>query len=310
MDVLQQEIHHRAERARGGQSLRLFHGRGQTFPGLEDVIVDYFAPMAHVILYDERPADWLELLAACLRQELAECLEGIVVQQRFLPGAPSTLLWGRLPDVTTAVEDGLTYRLRLGQAQNIGFFPDMVAGRRWVRDSAKGKLVLNLFAYTCSFSVAALAGGAEHVVNIDMNRGALDLGRLNHRNNDISLARATFLSHDIFKSFGKLQRLGPFDLVVIDPPTAQGKSFQAEKDWARLLRRVPGLLNSGGQILACLSAPQYPVSFLTDLFTDCLPSGRFLERLSPGPDFPERHPDRGLKLLLYQWSPPSAGPSD
>ena len=300
MDVLQQEIHQRADRAKKGQGVRLFHGRGQTFPGLEDVIVDYFAPVAHVILYEERPADWLEQLGACLRQELAECLEGVVVQQRFLPGAPSTLFWGRLPDLTTAVEDGLTYRLRLGQAQNIGFFPDMVAGRRWVRESAKGKRVLNLFAYTCSFSVAALAGGAEHVVNIDMNRGALELGRRNHSDNDIDPSLATFLPHDIFKSFGKLQRLGPFDLIVIDPPTAQGKSFQAEKDWARLLRRVPGLLNPGGKVLACLSAPQFPVSFLTDLFAECLPSGRLLERLSPGPDFPERYPDRGLKLLLYQ----------
>jgi len=302
MAVIRQEIRSRIERVKEGRSVRLFHGRGKMFPGLEFLIVDYFAPVAHVILYERQSESWLAELVFALTEELKDHLAAIVLQQRFLPTAPSVVVWGTLPESVSALEDGLRYRLRLAQAQNIGFFPDMAAGRQRIRSLAHGCRVLNLFSYSCSFSVAALAGGASHVVNIDMNRGALDLGRQNHRENDLDLARTTFLSHDIFKSLGKLQRLGPFDLIVIDPPTAQGKSFQAEKDWPRLLNRIPQWLNPGGKILACLSAPQYPATFLTDLFETILPQSRLLERISPGQDFPEQFPERGLKLLLYELS--------
>ncbi|MCT7000003.1 class I SAM-dependent methyltransferase, partial [Salmonella enterica] len=82
---------------------------------------------------------------------------------------------------------------------------------------AKGLRVLNLFAYTCGFSVAAIEGGAEHVVNLDMARGVLSRGRDNHRLNGHDLSRVTFLGHDLFKSWAKVIHSGPYDLVIIDP---------------------------------------------------------------------------------------------
>ncbi len=142
-----------------------------------------------------------------------------------MPNAPGRMLQGVMPENLEALEAGLSFRLRLGEAQNIGFFPDMAVGRQLVRERAAGKRVLNLFAYSCSFSVAALAGGAAQVVNLDMNRGALELGRLNHRLNGLNLRRASFLPLEFFRSVCKLRKLGPFDLVICDPPAAQGNSF-------------------------------------------------------------------------------------
>ena len=91
-------------------------------------------------------------------------------------------------------------------------------GRRLIREIGRGKRVLNLFAYTCSLSVAALAGGASRVVNLDLSKTALRTGRQNHITNQIDPRKAVFLPFDVMKSFGRLKREGPFDLVIVDPP--------------------------------------------------------------------------------------------
>jgi 23S rRNA (cytosine1962-C5)-methyltransferase len=199
-----------------------------------------------------------------------------------------------------ALEAGLRFRLRLGQGPNIGFFPDMAVGRQLARERAGGKRVLNLFAYTCGFSVAALAGGARQVVNLDMNRGALELGRLNHRINGLDTRQVSFLPLELFRSFGKLTRLAPFDLAICDPPATQGESFTAERHWPKLLRRLPELLAPGGEILACRNGPGLPDEFIERLFAEGLPAARLLGCFEPGGDFPEVRPEQGVGLFHYR----------
>jgi len=206
------------------ESRRLFHGRGHCFAGYEDLLIDYFPPVVMVTLYQKRPQAWLEELTEMLTSTLPEQPQAILLQERFLLNGPCRLLHGTLPEDIEAREAGLSFRLRLGEAQNIGFFPDMAVGRKLVREHTVGKRVLNLFAYSCSFSVAALAGGATQVVNLDMNRGALELGKRNHQLNNIDLRKASFLPLEFFRSLSKLKKIGPFDLVICDPPASQGKS--------------------------------------------------------------------------------------
>ncbi len=262
MKTLETEI--RRHLPTGGESRRLFHGRGKTFEGLEGVVVDVFSPVVLITLYTHYSDEWLLDLAALVRRELPQAT-AVLVQERYLRGAPSRLLFGDLPEQVLAVENELRFSLRLGDAQNVGFFPDMAIGRQLVRERSAGKKVLNLFSYTCSFSVAALAGGARQVVNLDMNRGALDLGRENHRLNGFDLRGVSFLSLELFRSISKLRKLGPFDLVVCDPPAAQGKSFTAEQHWPKLIRRLPELLAPQGEILACLNAPHLAPGYCQSL---------------------------------------------
>ncbi|PLX86702.1 MAG: SAM-dependent methyltransferase [Desulfuromonas sp.] len=302
MQTIQNEI--RRHLPRSGEARRLFHGRGQTFEGYADLTIDSFAPVVLVVLYRERSQKWLDELTELLLAELPET-EAVLLQERCRAGAPSRLLWGTLPETVEALEEGLRYRLRLGEAQNIGFFPDMAAGRRLVRERAEGKRVLNLFAYSCSFSVAALAGGAQQVVNLDMNRGALELGRLNHRINGLDPRRASFLSLELFRSFGRLRRLGPFDLVVCDPPATQGKSFTAESHWPKLVRRLPELLSGEGEVLACLSTPHLLPAFLDGLFAELVPRARLLGSHDAGPGFPEARPGQGLAIQHYRLGKPA-----
>lgn len=298
MDIIAQEILRHLPQA--GESRRLFHGRGHCFTGFDDLVIDYYPPMVLVILYRERSHDWLRELTELLMAALPAAPQGILLQERFRPGAPSRLLQGVLPEEVDAREDGLRYRLRLGDAQNVGFFPDMAVGRRLLRENAKDKRILNLFAYSCSFSVAALVGGADQVVNLDMNRGALDLGRLNHRINNIDLRRTSFLPMELFRSFGRLRRCGPFDLIVCDPPASQGKSFTAERHWPKLIRRLPELLNPQGEVLACLSTPTMTITQLRQMFTDLLPAVCLVDRHTSDDDFPEADSERGTSVLHYR----------
>jgi len=293
--IRKQIIQHRPQ---NGDSRRLFHGRGQCFAGYDDLLIDYFFPVIMVILYRSRDEVWLQNLCQLLKEELPE-VQAIYLQERYRPGIPVRVLCGAPPETVEAKEAGLRYRLRLGDAQNIGFFPDMAVGRQVIHERAAGKAVLNLFAYTCSFSVAALAGGASRVVNLDMNRGALELGRTNHQINDIDLRKVSFLPQELFRSIGKLRRLGPFDLIVCDPPATQGKSFTAERHWPKLVRKLTELLVPGGEVFACLNAPHLPPIFLNELFLDSGFGFCLKDSFMPGDDFPEASPERGIFMGLY-----------
>ena len=184
------------------------------------------------------------------------------------------------------------------KGQNHGLFLDMACGRQWLREHAKRACVLNLFAYTCAFSVAALQGGASEVVNVDMAAGALAIGQHNHQLNALNGAR--FLAHDLFKSWGKVKRMGPYDIVVADPPSYQKGSFVASKDYARLVRRLPELLAPGGQALLCLNAPELPSRFLLDLVATEAPELRFVERLGNPPSFADGDAEKALKVMLFE----------
>ncbi|MEE4254734.1 MAG: class I SAM-dependent methyltransferase [Desulfuromusa sp.] len=297
MKLIQSEINKRY--SADTESRRLFHGRGHCFPGYEDLLIDWFKPVVFVTLYCQRDEGWLERLVNVLRLEVVSA-EVILLQERYLQNCPSRILFGELPDEVNAIEASLKYRLRLHGAQNIGFFPDMIQGRNLVRKIAAGKSVLNLFSYSCSFSVVAIAAGAKHVVNLDMNRGALELGRLNHRLNDLDLRQASFLHMELFRSFSKLNKLAPFDLIVCDPPADQGNNFQSQRDWSRIIRKLPVLLSSGGDVLICLSSPYLYPEYIQQLFSKLCPQAQLIEIVNSGEDFPELIVDKGLNILHYK----------
>ena len=159
--------------------------------------------------------------------------------------------------------------------------------------------MLNLFAYTCAFSVVAAEAGAEKVVNVDMAKGALNTGRLNHQLNNIDSRSISCLSHDIFKSWGKIRKYGPYDIVIIDPPNFQAGSFNVRKDYQKIVRKLPGLLAPQAQVIACLNSPDLGFDFLRELFKG---AGGFVERkvIAPPQSFSESDANRGLKTLLFE----------
>jgi len=288
------------------ETRRLFHGRGRCWPGLEQLTVDWLQGVVLVSLFKEpEPAQLQALkdLLAAISQSPAWQASGartLLLHHRYLPQSPAEWLVGEAIDEWVITEGGLRYQVDLGKKQNNGLFLDMRYGRDWVRANAKGKRVLNLFAYTCGFSVAAIAGGAAHVLNLDMSRAALSRGRDNHRLNGHDLGKVSFLGHDLFKSWGKVINSGPFDLVIIDPPSFQKGSFLLGKDYQRVLRRLPELLGPDGSVLACMNDPAVGSDFLIDGVTREAPGLVFERRLDNPPEFPDIDAESGLKALLFK----------
>mgnify|MGYP000846938989 FL=1 len=288
------------------ETRRLFHGRGRCWEGLEHITVDWLQGIVLVCLFRQPQADQLQALQATLLhlsesdQWRGSGAHSLLLQHRYLPDSPMHCLVGELPAEWVIEEDGLRFLLDLGRKQNTGLFLDMRLGRRWVREHAGGQRVLNLFAYTCGFSVAALAGGAEQVVNLDMAKAALSRGRDNHRLNEHDLSRVSFLGHELFKSWGKVKRHGPYDLIIIDPPSFQKGSFALTRDYGKILRRLPELLAPEGCVLACVNDPDIGSDFLIAGMAGEAPELRFEQRLDNPPEFPDVSPEGGLKVLLFR----------
>ncbi|ART83843.1 methyltransferase [Oceanisphaera profunda] len=290
---------------------RLFHGRGRCFVGLEQLTADWLGDQLLVTLFIEPEAEFLTELTRGLLALSEQALwqqnsdptnkpRAILVQHRKRASSPIEILWGELEPRPVVCEQGLNFQLDLGRNQNHGLFLDMRLGREWVRQQAEDKRVLNLFAYTCGFSVAALKGGAKHVVNLDMARGMLNRGRENHKLNEQDLSQVTFLGHDVFKSLGRLRKLGPYELVIIDPPSFQKGSFALTTDYHKILRRLPDLLTPNGKVLACVNAPAIPSQFLIDSMAEHAPTLQFVERLANPPEFADIAPEAGLKALVFK----------
>ncbi|WP_318520466.1 class I SAM-dependent methyltransferase [Photobacterium leiognathi] len=285
---------------------RLFHGRGRCWQGLEQITVDWLQGQVLVSLFKEPSPEFLAELTTLLNK-LTETAEwqnsgatSLLLQHRDRLGSPMDVIWGETSEYQDVIESGLVYKLDLGRKQNNGLFLDMRFGRDWVREQAEGKRVLNLFAYTCGFSVAAIAGGAEHVVNLDMAKAALSRGRDNHHLNKHDLKKVSFLGHELFKSWGKVRKYGPYDLIIIDPPSFQKGSFALTKDYQKILRRLPELLTENGTVLACVNDPSITSDFLIEGMAAEAPELVFEKRLDNPPEFKDIEPEGGLKALVFQ----------
>jgi 23S rRNA (cytosine1962-C5)-methyltransferase len=288
---------------------RLFHGRGGLFPGSESWSLDWYPPVLVATSFAAASEAELAALDDALATRWAQIGDGQplnwVFQCRADGHADTRLMAGAVPEPHVVTEAGSRYKVQLLKGQNHGLFLDMAEGRRWVRDYVASHpktfafRVLNLFAYTCSFSVVALQAGARHVVNVDMSQGALATGQQNHRLNGIE-SGVSFLGHDIFKTWGKITRSGPYDLVVLDPPSYQRGSFVATKDYARLVRRLPELLAPGGHALVCLNAPELDTAFLQGHMQEQAPGLELVQRLPNPAAFADIAPERALKVLVYR----------
>ena len=294
---------------------RIFHGRGGLYPGCEAWTLDVFPPVFVLTSFAPATEAQLDAVGAALQARWAQLAPGQALNWVFqhrgealrLEGRSDTrLMAGSVPEPHVVTEDGARYRVHVLKGQNHGLFLDMAEGRRWVARhvaahrvaTGRGAKVLNLFAYTCAFSVAALRAGAAQVVNVDMGRGAIASGQHNHQLN--GLADARFLAHDIFSSWGKITRGGPYDLVIADPPSYQKGSFVATKDYARLMRRLPELLIPGGHALLCLNAPELGMEFLCEQMRSQAPSLAFVERVPNPAAFADVDEERSLKVLVFR----------
>ena len=279
---------------------RLFHGRGGLYEGMRHLTIDSIDTILSVALYfeEESEEEILNMLQEFVKN--SKKYNTLVVQRRYIKGAPSEVLLGEVPDDLSIVENGMKLKLNLLSNKNNYYFPDMKNGRTFVREHAKGKRVLNLFAYTCAFSVAAKFGEATSVVNVDMSKGALKVGMANHSLNNLDPRGVSFLPYNILKSFSALKKKGPYDMIIIDPPSFQRGSFEATKDYEKIIKRLPELAAENCTLLACLNSPELTSDFLISMIEEFAPSFKFEKRVENLPEFKSNDEEKSLKNLIFQ----------
>ncbi len=161
------------------------------------------------------------------------------------------------PDPWTFQENEIVYEGSLERGQNFGLFLDQRDRRFWVKQNSQGKKVLNLFAFTCGFSVNAALGGADQVVSVDLFEKYLQWGRQNFRLNQLNPDSSQYewrrMDSLDYLSFAEKKGL-QFDVIVCDPPSfsRQKKSkkvFRVDRDYKNLIMQCLGCLAPQGTLL-------------------------------------------------------------
>jgi len=215
---------------------------------------------------------------------------------------PAELLAGEEPGEIIAREGGLSYLVEPAGGYSSGLFLDQRCNRRWV-ERLGAKRMLNLFAYTCSFTVCAAVSGAE-TCSVDAAKRVLGNGRRNLELNGIDPADGhRFLVDDATKVVPRLAKRGEsFDLIVLDPPTfgrADGRVFRIEKDLPGLVGGCFELLAPGGHLLVCANYSAWSAADLRAVCADAL-DGRSC-RFEPG-ECPEEIAEGAISWRLRKAS--------
>lgn len=154
----------------------------------------------------------------------------------------------------TIEENQLRFEVSFQSGYSQGIFLDQRDNRRKVRELGASS-VLNTFAYTGAFSVAAASGGAV-TTTLDLSQPYLDWARRNFALNGIDPDTQYFCKGDTFHWLARFARQKRrFAGIILDPPTfsrdANGKVFRVEKDYALLVSLASACLEPGGWILCC-----------------------------------------------------------
>jgi len=307
----------------GTDCVRLLHGTAEDAPG---ITIDRYGPILLVQTWRDPLADGeLDALAAVVNDTLGTTLTACWNHRGEGPGGSAR------PDAALEApighELGIAYDVRpRHRGQDPLLFLDLRVGRRWIKAASQTKTVLNLFAYTCGIGVAALAGGALEVVNVDFAQSALAVGRANAARNfgdDTETdPRFVTITDDVIPVVRQLAGLPlpthgkrarafmrrparQFDLVVLDPPRwSKGKhgAVDVVRDYASLFK--PALLATapGGTVLATNHVPEVDRDeWLGGLERTAMKAGRplaSLETLTPEEDFPSLDGRQPLKIAL------------
>jgi len=272
----------------GTDAYRIADGEGCRIERFCDgAIISYAAEEPPVGVVDE-------LAAWCQRA-------GVLIQRIYgrrlvtAPGrndAPHSI--GSAPPQHTAVahEEGLSYEIDFLAGYSCGLFLDQRANRRRVHAANTGTM-LNLFSYTCSFSVAAAAAGAR-TLSIDLSKAALERGRRNFALNRLALDGHRFIADDALDVLPRLARRGEkFEWIILDPPTfsrgRNGRLFRAEKDYGRLIEMASACAVPGAMILLSTNCSTLDASKLRALGSRHVPRSVIFFASPELPDIPAGH---------------------
>ena len=201
---------------------------------------------------------------------------------------------------TVAMERGLQYGIDFGTGYSVGLFVDQRHNRSFVRE-LRPKTLLNCFAYTCAFSVAAATVGAK-TVSVDLSKTSLGRGRENFALNSLPTNDHRFVAEDVMEFLPRLARKGEkFDVIILDPPTFsrthRGKAFQVEQDFETLLLDALELAERNSHILLSTNCTSLNERGLQVMARFCLKAKRRAGALHSEPPLPDFPPGVGARTV-------------
>ncbi|MCG3703117.1 class I SAM-dependent methyltransferase [Aliarcobacter butzleri] len=277
---------------------RVFHGRGNFYEDFNYLTVDSLNEILFATFFEES-SDENEIIKALKDIANAYNYKTFIVQKKYKKDELNEAIIGEISPFYIVVENGLKYKINFFN-KNIGIFLDMKIGREYISSICKDKNVLNLFSYTCAFSVVAINAKAKQVVNVDMAKGALTTGRENHHLNNLDTKKVKFMPYDILKSWNRIKKEGPYDIIIIDPPSFQKGSFAATKDYEKIIKKLPELASEDCIVLSCLNAPELDSDFIKEKFKEFAPTFRFEKRLENLKEFITNNEEKSLKNLIFK----------
>jgi 23S rRNA (cytosine1962-C5)-methyltransferase len=197
------------------------------------------------------------------------------------------LLYGEKAD-NRIREHGVWYALDLRMNRDASLYLDTRNLRKWAIENLGNKRVLNTFAYTGSLGVAAQAGGASKVVQTDLSKKFLNVGKTSYTLNGFPIDKKDFQKEDFWAHINQLKRAKEyFDCVFLDPPffaeTKRGRVDLSENS-ARLINKVRPLINDGGYLITINNALFLSgIEYMKTLESLCKDGYLELEQIIPVP---------------------------
>jgi 23S rRNA (cytosine1962-C5)-methyltransferase len=208
-----------------------------------------------------------------------------------------------MPPTATVHENHLAFEVDFSSGYNPGFFADQRDNRAFLRSFLADRpapRVLNTFAHTCAFTVAAAAEGAS-TLSVDVSKASLQRGRRNLALNPLPAANHRFITEDAPALLARLARRGEtFDAIILDPPTfgraGRHKTFRFERDLPTLLEAARAVAAPQAAILVSTNASSWPPARLAAAVSATLPEAS-IHALPPPPDFAAAPPSTTLWAL-------------
>ena len=248
------------------EAFRIVNGAPDGFPGMT---LDKFGDRYQIQFFGDELLREKRAIADAIAQKFSPvCL---VVKERLsrsgksLENPPMEVLVGRPEDSTGVVREGSAkFHIDLLDTVNPGLFLDMRAIRLEMGERAADRRMLNLFSYTCAFSVHGRLGGAEISTNADISAKILDKGRENYALNGLEPKQGEFFRGNAVEYVHWAQKKGlKFDAIVLDPPSFarfKGKNFNVREHLMPLVADCATLLNKGGLFMVSSNYSEFNLS--------------------------------------------------
>lgn len=261
----------------GTTGYRLVYGESDGFPAL---IIDRYGDTLVLKLYTSAWLPHLQALIGALEDaivfdnlvlRLSRALQSDRLNIAKLYGLQDgqQLIGAGADEPVQFVENGLLFQADVRKGHKTGFFFDQRDNRQMVREMAKGRRVLDVFAYTGGFSVYALAGGARTITALDMSEPALETLKVNVEKNGYEAKLVDVMAGDAFSGLMQLiQARRKFNMVIVDPPAfanSRANMRNAVMAYRRLVEMALRLLAKDGVLMMASCSSRFTAAMFFEL---------------------------------------------